>query len=702
MTFALSYPRFRLTCIAAAVLALSAGTHAIADELDTTALPKVEVKATADHGYDEKTSSTATKTNTLLRDTPQSITVITRKLMNDQAMQSIADAIRYVPGIVTAQGEGNRDAAVFRGNASTGDFYIDGIRDDVQYYRDFYNIERLEALKGPNAMIFGRGAAGGVINRISKQAQWQPVREAYLSVGSHRHRRASADLGGALNERVALRINAMTENSESYRGGVSLERKGINPALSIQAGPSTLVSVDAEHFRDDRVADRGVPSFNGRPYQTDVSTFFGSQELSPAAVRVNAFNGLIHHVFGNGLVLRNRTRIADYDKYYQNVYANSAVSATTGRLALGAYRDETQRTNRLNQTDLSLALHAGAIKHTLAFGVEFGEQDTDNQRRTAAFPGTSGSVPAANPVYTGALAFSTTTVSNRSVARVASVYVQDQVELSPQWQAVLGLRHDRFSVDVTNRLATSGGSFEVKDTPVSPRAGLVYKPIEPVSVYASFSRAYQPRSGDQLTSLNVSNRAFDPEEFDNLELGVKWDVTPSLHATLAVYRLERSNVVVPGAVAGTSILVDGQTSKGVELGLSGSITRAWSVMGGYAYQDAYLTATQSATARDGATLAMVPRHTFSLWNRYDFSRTLGAGLGLVYRDRIYTSTSNAVSLPSYVRVDAALFYQVTPAHRLQVNIENLFDKKYYASAHNDNNITPGSPRALKLSLNAKF
>lgn len=699
---AISRPSFRPTHIAIAILALSAGKHAVADELDTSRLPKVEVKAAAEPSYDEKTIGTATKTSTLLRDTPQAITVVTRKLMDDQAMQSIADAIRYVPGIMTAQGEGNRDAAVFRGNSSTSDFYIDGIRDDVQYYRDFYNIERIEALKGPNAMVFGRGGSGGVINRVSKQAQFQPVREVNLSVGSHRHRRANIDLGGPVNDRIALRVNAMAEDSESFRRGVALERKGINPAVSFQAGPATVISADVEHFRDERIADRGVPSFNGRPYATDVSTFFGSQELSPAEVRVNAFNGLVRHVFDNGLVLRNRTRIAGYDKYYQNVYANSAVSATTGRLALGAYRDETRRTNRFNQTDLSLALQTGSVKHTLAFGVEFGQQDTDNQRRTAAFPGTSGSVPANNPVYGGTLAFTTPATSNRSVARVASAYVQDQLEFSPQWQAILGLRHDRFSVDFTNRLATSGGAFEVKDAPVSPRAGLIYKPVAPVSVYASFSRAYQPRAGEQLTSLNVSNRAFDPEEFDNLELGMKWDVTPALNATLAVYRLERSNVVVPGPVAGTSILTDGQTSKGVELGLSGKLTRAWSVMGGYAYQDAYLTATQSASARAGATLAMVPRHSFSLWNRYDFSRSLGAGLGIVYRDSIYTSTSNAVSLPSYTRVDAALFYQVSPAYRLQANVENLFDKAYYASAHNDNNITPGSPRAFKVSLNARF
>jgi catecholate siderophore receptor len=661
----------------------------------------VEVLGSADRGYVEKSTVSVMKTDTLLRDTPQSVTVITRQLMNDQAMQSIADAIRYVPGIVTAQGEGNRDAAVFRGNSSTGDFFIDGMRDDVQYYRDFYNIDSLEAIKGANAMIFGRGGSGGVINRVSKQARWAPVADVNLSVGSYGHKRAAVDVGGAVSPDLALRVNAMAERSDSYRDGVTLERKGINPTMSLRAGRNTRISLGYEHFRDDRIADRGVPSFNGRPFDTDVSTFFGNAELSPTGVRVDAFSAYVEHDAGNGLMLRNRTRVAKYDKFYQNVYANSAVNAATGRLAVGAYLDTTERNNLFNQTDLSYALATGSITHKIAAGIELGRQETDNARRGGVFAGTP-SVLASNPIYTGGVSFPTATTSNYSEAKVASVYLQDQIIFSPQWQAVAGLRYDRFSVDFNNRLATSNGQFEVTDTPVSPRFGLIYKPMEAMSLYASYSRAYLPRAGDQLTSLTASNRAFDPEKFDNVELGVKWDVTPLLAASAAVYQLDRSNVVVPGAVAGTSILVDGQRSKGVELDLTGRVTQALSVMGGYAYQDAVLTADQSATVRSGAMLAMVPKHTFSLWSRYDFSAPLAAALGVVYRDSLYTSTSNTVMLPSFTRIDGAVFYRFSKQYRLQLNVENLFDKKYWASAHNDNNITPGAPRSVKLSLFASF
>lgn len=664
-------------------------------------IPTVEVVGAAQRNYVEKVSVSAMKTETLLRDTPQAVTVITRKLMDDQAMQSIADAIRYVPGIVTAQGEGNRDAAVFRGNSSTSDFYIDGIRDDVQYYRDFYNIDSVEAIKGANAMIFGRGGSGGVINRVSKQAGWAPVREVTASVGSHSHKRAAIDVGGAMSADVAVRVNAMAEKSDSYRDGVKLERKGINPTMTLRAGKNTSVSLGYEHFRDDRIADRGVPSFNGRPFNTDPSTFFGNAELSPTGVRVDALSAYIEHDFGNNLVLRNRTRLAKYDKFYQNVYANSAVNASTGRLAVGAYLDTTDRTNSFNQTDLTFTVAAGGVTHKLVTGVEFGRQKTDNSRRAGVFASTP-SVAAANPVYTGGVSFPAATVDNHSTANVASVYVQDQIVFSPQWQAVAGLRYDRFSVDFNNRLATSNAAFEVADTPVSPRAGLIYKPVEAMSLYASYSRAYVPRAGDQLTSLTASNRAFEPEQFDNAEVGMKWDVTPALSASAALYQLDRTNVVVPGAVAGTSLLVDGQTTKGVELEMAGQVTPAWSVMGGYAYQDAELTATQSSSARSGAQLAMVPKHTFSLWNRYNVNERMGAALGLVYRDSLYTSTSNTVTLPSYTRIDGALYYRLSNQYRLQLNVENMFDKQYWASAHNDNNITPGAPRSVKLSLFASF
>jgi catecholate siderophore receptor len=671
-----------------------------------TKLPEVQIVGVSEQKYATKISSIATKTDTLLRDTPQAITVVTKELIKDQAMQSMADAIRYVPGVVTAQGEGNRDTAVFRGNSSTSDFFVDGVRDDVQYYRDFYNIESVEALKGSNAMIFGRGGSGGIINRVTKQAQWSPVREASITVGSWSNRRATADVGQAIDQNMAFRVTGMLENSDSYRKGVNIKRSGINPTFAIRAGQDTSIVLGYEHVKDDRIADRGIPSYQGKALNVDSSVFFGNAALSPSSSRADAFTAVIDHDLGNGYTLRNRTRYADYDKFYQNVFPGAVNSAATS-VSISAYNNATQRKNLFNQTDLTFDIQSGAIKHKILTGLELGQQTTDNVRNTGYFPSvsataTSVSVPLSNP-YTNNVVFraSATDANNHGVATTVGVYAQDQIAFSPEWQAIVGLRYDRFGIDFTNN--RNGEKIENTDTPVSPRAGLIYKPMTDMSLYASYSLAFAPRAGEQLSSLTASNKAFDPEQFKNLELGVKWDVSRDLSLSAAVYQLDRSNVVITDPTDSTkSILIDGQRSKGLELAVNGKLAANWSIMGGYAYQDAKITRTLNATAKAGAILAQVPTHSASLWNRYDVNSQWGFAAGVVYRSAIYPSTDNTVKLPGFTRIDAALFYAWDKNIQVQLNVENLADKNYYASAHNNNNITPGSPRALKLGVSFKY
>ncbi|MBC3868846.1 TonB-dependent receptor [Undibacterium oligocarboniphilum] len=671
------------------------------------ALPEVKVTGTADKGYTVNRSRTAMKTDMLLRDTPQAVTVISKELIRDQSMQSLSDVIRYVPGIVAAQGEGNRDTAVFRGNSSTGDFYVDGIRDDVQYYRDFYNIESVEALKGSNAMIFGRGGSGGVINRVTKQPDWRTIRDASITLGSWNQRRVTIDAGQALSESAAARVAAVSEDSDSYRNGFHLKRSGINPTLTLRAGNDTSVVIGYEYFKDQRTADRGIPSFQGRPLNTDASAFFGNPEINTTWAKVNALTTLIEHDFGQGVNLTNRTRYAEYDKFYQNIVPG-AVNAAGTMVALSGYNNATQRNNFFNQTDVSWGLNTGSVRHKLLGGVELGRQETDNFRNTAYFQTgggllTSINAALANPVASTPVIFrqSATDANNHGTVTTKAIYLQDQIELSSQWQFIAGLRRDSFDVDFTNN--RTGDRIRTTDTPVSPRAGLVFKPLTEVSLYLSYSKAFVPRAGDQLSSLTLTNQVLDPEEFKNLELGAKWDINPGLSATAALYQLDRSNIAVSDpSDPSKSILVDGQRSRGLELGLSGKLSRDWSMMAGYAYQDAKITKTQSATALAGATLAQVPRHSASLWNRYDFSPVVGAGLGIVYRSALYASTDNTVTISGFTRLDAALFYTISKNLKMQLNIENLLDKKYYAFANSNNNITPGSPRALRVSLNASF
>ncbi len=657
--------------------------------------------------YNVRQSRSATRTNTRLVDVPQAITVVTDKLAADQAMTSLADTFRYMPGIGTAQGEGNRDTPVLRGNSSTADFFVDGVRDDVQYIRDIYNLERAEALKGPNALVFGRGGTGGVINRVTRQADGEAHRSASLQFGSGNRRRGTVDFGTGVGDRSGFRLNAMLEDSASFRDGFTLKRHGINPTFGTGLGENTRLHLSYERFDDERVADRGVPSLGGRPLDTDPSTFFGDPARSPVRATVDALDVQLEHAFADGPTLRNHLRLADYDKFYQNVFPG-AVDAASQTVSISAYNQGTQRRNVFNQTDLVWELGTGAVRHTLLAGTEFGRQVTDNLRQTGYFgaPGsttTSVRVPLANPRATSPLEFrqSASDADNHGVAEVASAYLQDQVALGDHWQAIVGLRYDDFGVELRNN--RTGAVLRSQDGLVSPRAGLVFKPVDEVSLYASYSVSYLPRAGEQLASLTASTAALDPESFRNREVGAKWDIRPDLAATLAVYRLDRGNVVVADPADPTrSLLVDGQESRGVELGLAGRVTDAWQLMGGYAWQDGEITATQSASAPAGNRLAQLPRHSASLWNRYDFTSRFGIGLGIVHRGAIYANVDNAVSLPGFTRFDGALYWTLSPTLQVQLNVENLADTRYFASAHNNNNITPGAPRSAWVGLNLRY
>ncbi len=334
-------------------------------------------------GYQVQAVGSATKTLTPLRDVPQSVTVIPQELIKDQMMMSIGDVVRYVPGITAIQGENNRDQLVIRGNSTSADFFLDGVRDDVQYYRDLYNLDRVEALKGPNAMMFGRGGGGGVVNRVTKEAGFVPLHEITLMGGSYGNKRFSADLDQPLSGKVALRLNAMYENSGSFRDHVTLERHGINPTLTFTPGQHTKVTLNYENFRDDRVADRGITSFQGRPLDVDPSTYFGNPDQSHAGARVNLGSAAIEHQAGR-FTIRNRTSVGSYDRGYQN-FVPGAVTADKAQVSFSAYNNATRRLNAFNQTDLTFSVETGPVRHNFLVGAEVGRQLTDNFRNTGYF-----------------------------------------------------------------------------------------------------------------------------------------------------------------------------------------------------------------------------------------------------------------------------------------------------------------------------
>lgn len=653
--------------------------------------------------YRVKATRTGTRTDTEIKDIPQSISVFSESQIEDQALRSIADILNFVPGATPGQGEGNRDQITLRGNNSTADFFIDGIRDDVQYSRDLYNAERIEILKGPNAMIFGRGGGGGVINRVTKRSSLGAYNEFAAQGDSEGGVRLTGDVDQPLSGSVGLRVNGVYENGESFRRGVELARYAFNPTLGIMLGADTRADIAYEYLNDRRTADRGVPSNFDRPLASVRRTFFGDPDKSYAEVNAHLARFAIEHDFGDGLSVRNRTHYAEYDKFYQNIFPGDYLEASD-QVRLSAYNDSTKRENLFSQTDLVWDTEVAGVDQTLLLGFELGRQETSARRVTGFFQpsNTSGLiVPAANPTIDAEVIFrpSATDAQNTGEASVTAVYFQDQLRISDQFEIVAGVRFDRFALDIDN--LRNGQSFSRTDEFVSPRIGIIARPIRDLSLYASFSRSYLPSSGDQFSALTLTTEAVKPERFDNFEIGAKWDPVEGLLATAAIYQLDRTNSRAPSPDANTIVLTGEQRSKGIELGVQGKVSQRWQLSAGYALQDAEIRRT-TAAAPAGRTVPLVPRHQFSLWNRYDATQRFGVGLGVIAASKSFASISNGVALPRYARVDAALFYALTPGIEAQLNVENVFGADYFATAHNDNNISPGAPTTGRATLRFRF
>jgi catecholate siderophore receptor len=652
--------------------------------------------------YGVSAVNTATKTLTALRDIPQSISVVTKEQIRDQSMSSVSDVVAYVPGITSHQGENNRDQLVIRGNSTSADFFLNGVRDDVQYYRDLYNVERVEALKGPNSMMFGRGGGGGVVNRVTKEAGFTSLREITLQGGSFGNKRFSGDFDQSLGNKFALRVNGLYENSGSFRQHVELERYGVNPTATLILGPKTAVKLSYEYFRDWRVTDRGIPSFHGRPVDVPIETFFGNPDNSWAQVRVNLASANIDHQAGR-FNIRNRTMFGDYDRFYEN-YVPGAVTADKTHVSISSYNNATKRRNLFNQTDVTFMATTGTVRHNFLFGAEVGRQLTDNLRHTGFFNNTTTSIlaPLSNPTINIPITYrqNGTDADNHIQTNLGAAYVQDQIEINRYLQVVTGVRFDYFDLKFHNN--RNNQDLRRVDRLVSPRAGVIVKPVTELSVYVNYGIAYLPSSGDQFSQLTTITQQVKPEKFTNYELGMKWDIRRNLAFTTALYRQDRTNTRATDPNDPTRILQTGsQRTNGYEFGLNGFLTSKWSVAGGYAYQDAFI-GSATVSAVKGAQVALVPHHSFSLWNNYRVLPRLGLGFGIIHRSDMFASVDNTVVLPGYTRADAAVFFSITERWRLQANVQNLFGTTYYLNADGNNNISPGASRGARVALIARF
>jgi catecholate siderophore receptor len=575
------------------------------------------------------------------------------------------------------------------------------VRDDVQYFRDFYNVERVEVLKGPDAMIFGRGGGGGIVNRLLKRPTFAPSRSFKSSADDWGDLRLSGDVDQPLTSTLGVRLNAMVEAGRSFRRQVELYRYGINPTAAIVAG-ATRIDLSYEHFHDRRTADRGVPADGNEPIRGFTRSFFGDPDISFARADVDLATIALEHDFAGGLKLRSRTLLGDYRKFYQNVYA-TGFNASTGLVSLAGYNNLNNRTNLISQTDLVWEKRLAGIDQTLLLGFELGLQHSRNRHLTATIlsPKTT---PISNPTLEADVIFAAAPgdADNQVRASLAAVYVQDQLRLSQFLEIVAGVRFDSLKIDVDDLRPGKSARFERRDKLFSPRIGVIVKPARNLSLYASYSRSFLPQSGDQFSSLTNVTDGLKPERFDNYEAGAKWEMLGGLFATAALYQLDRSNTRSSDPADPSRTILTGKAqSRGLELGLERRVSSRLQVFGGYTLQNAKVTSSTSA-APAGHKVPLVPRHSFSLWSRYDLTKEWGVGLGLVARSRSYASISNSVTLPGYARIDAALFYRLPLGLAAQLNAENLLGARYFPTASNDNNIAPGAPRTVKATLGYSF
>ncbi|WP_299768863.1 TonB-dependent siderophore receptor [uncultured Pseudoteredinibacter sp.] len=653
------------------------------------------------------------KSPTPIIDVPQSLSIITAAQISKQGFDSVADIINYTPGVNNTQGEGHRDAVVFRGVRSTADFFIDGARDDVQYYRPLYNLDQVEILRGPNALLFGRGGTGGVLNRVSKKGQLdKDFTKFSVSADSFSGVGIQIDTNTSINEDVALRINGMYEALEGDRDHFDGDRYAINPTLHVKLGEETALDVSYEYVDFERFIDRGIPTgADGRPVEALDGVVFGDRNLNTTGLEANVFRATLQHRFSDSLKGNFNVTYGDYDKLYQNLYASGYDQANTpDRVTLDGYLDTTQRENLTLSANLVGEFDTGSIEHTLIAGVEYGDTSS-NQDRYNAFWDTSGKDKETilidqlrnlvGGVGVNAAGQATTVVFNNPDSlnddthveiEVASVYIQDQIALSENFDIVLGARFDSFDIDVLNVKADNERRTR-KDEEISPRAGLVYKPQENISIYASYSESFLPRSGEQFANINGDANNLDPDVFENSEIGLKWDFEGGLSLTAAYFENEQTRAARDNET-GENFEVRGLEVEGYEIQLQGNLTEQISIQAGYSNLD--------GKTGSGAQPRELPENMASVWAGYQATDKFGLGLGVIYQDESLIKDGSDLTLPCYTRVDAMMSYQVSDELRLQLNIENLTDEEYFPTAHSTHQVTVGQPMNARLTVSGSF
>lgn len=650
------------------------------------------------------------KTPTPIIDVPQSLSIFTADQIDQQGVKSIGDIINYTAGVNTSQGEGHRDSVVFRGVRSTADFFVDGVRDDVQYYRPLYNVEQVEVLRGPNALLFGRGGTGGVLNRVMKKGVLGENFTGYnASADTYGEFDVRIDSNFSVSETSAFRLNAYYAGLDNHRDFYDGDRFGINPTVKFELSPSTTLDVSYEYNDHERFIDRGIPTgTNGKPVEAFEDILFADPELNTTKLEAHTFRATLEHEFLDNVKGNLNVFYGDYDKMYQNFYASGYDQENTPDVVTtDGYVDTTKRENFILSGNLIGEFTTGGIDHTILFGGEYidtsSDQDRfnpfwdttedDNEIFTIARPlNLRGGVGVNSAGVTATNSFTTDLNDDTRVnIEIRSFYIQDQIQITPWLDVVLGGRFDSFDIDVFNVPADETRTR--KDEEFSPRAGVILKPRENMSIYGSYSESFLPRSGEQFANINGTNNQLDPDVFESWEVGLKWDITPALSFTAAYFQNEQTRADRDN-VTGEQFEVRGLEIEGFELQVQGQIIDRLYLSGGYSYLD--------GETASGAEPRELPENKVFFWGNYQFTDRFGIGVGVTHQDESLIRDGRAQTLPSYIRVDVAAYYDVSEKLRIQVNVENLTDELYFPNSHSTHQATVGAPINALFTVSGRF
>ena len=647
----------------------------------------------------------ALKTPVAVLNVPQTVSIITDEDIRKQGFRQIGDIIRYTPGVNTSQGEGHRDSVVFRGIRSTADFFQDGVRDDVQYYRSLYNVEQVEILRGPNALLFGRGGTGGALNRVSKKAVLGDTFSAVeFGMDDFGANDIALDYNTSSDDDLAFRLMIHSDALENHRDFYDGDRLGINPAIKIKLSDRTTIDLSYEHADHERYIDRGIPTENGKPVERFSKITFGdSRGDNLTTLEADIFRAIVSTNFSDTTKANLTIVSSEFEKMYQNYYA-SGYSAGASVVTVDGYNDPTERENTIISGNLINELEIGSTTHTLLFGAEIIDTSNKNKRYDTYWATTMSDKETFN--ITRPMNFLVNSVGvatnndfsedlnrqTQSDIKVTSIFFQDQIDVSDNLKLLIGGRHDSF--DITVKDIKNGSAQSREDKEFSPRAGIIFKPRENVSLYYSYSESFLPRSGEQFKSLSASSAALDPDVFESSEIGAKVEITDDLGFTIAYFDSEQVRAVRDSVSGETSEIVGLQVD-GLELEVKGNINDKMSLIFGYSSLD-------GKTSKGGEPRE-IPDHTLSLFATYEVSDKFGLALGLTQQGESNIGNDKpGLVLPEYTRVDLGAYYQIADDLSVQMNLENLTDELYFPHSHSTHQASVGEPLNVRLSIRMTF